>query len=53
MLTPRGKRRRKAMKERKWGSEEDGVGYGRNGVIIVKRLQEESPSSVFKGAVRP
>jgi len=24
----------KAVKERKWGGEEDGVGYGKNGVII-------------------
>ena len=37
MLTPRGKRRRKAVRERKWGSEEDGVVYSRNGVIIVRR----------------
>jgi len=42
------------VEERKWGSKGDGARYGGNGVIIVRRLPEESPSSfVFKGAVDP
>jgi len=49
-----GSREREAVTERKLGSNGDGARYGGNGVIILRRLPEESPASfVFKGAVHP
>jgi len=53
-LPTRGSSEAEAVKEWKWGSNGDGAGYGGNGVIILRRLPEESPASlVFKGAVHP
>jgi len=42
------------VEERKRGSKGDGARYGGNGVIIVRKLPEESSSSfVFKGGFDP
>jgi len=43
-----------AVTERKLGGNGDGARYGGNGVIVLRRLPEESPASfVLKGAVHP